>query len=336
MQSRSPKINPFFIVYKPRSGSTLLSDLVVRHKKICITPESELVPKLLDWSNNAERKIRTKRQLKELLDKVVFTERKFRYWGLTKESVFQNFKDSLPACVSSLAKTLMLMYARENNNSDVSVVGIKKGSYRFRYGTISNIFPSSKFIQIVRDGRAVYCSSKSARHSITKKRFERRSFKSSANWKKTIRIFNDFSSRIPHRVLEVKYENLISNTRNVLREVFDFLDVSAQKPTLESCLSVKKPAYDYFDPRGNLHENVGRTIDESRIDAWKNELSYSEICIFESLSAPELKQKNYEIHANLSNVYVLFGSLIYYFYTFMSHALSLKNRIKSFFDNKKL
>ena len=184
---------------------------------------------------------------------------------------------------------------------DSSVWIIKQGSIHHING-FKKLFPDVKFIHIIRDGRAVYNSKKKAINSVSLEIMQRDPIKSALIWKKHM-------SMPPKKInnskelLEVRYEDLISDHFDVLKIIFKYLDIPPIDPLDTSGETTHKSDYLSSIPKSqlHLHKNVGSKPLIDRISAWKKDLPPSEIFLYELFAKRELVAKGYTpISLNLS------------------------------------
>jgi len=91
---------------------------------------------------------------------------------------------------------------------------------------LADSFPSSKFIHMIRDGRAcaASCWRRWGTHPVG----------AAVRWREAIKAARSASTAIPDRYLEVVYEQITAEPERVLREVCDFLDEEFTEELLEA------------------------------------------------------------------------------------------------------
>ena len=119
-----------FIVYDNRSGSTLLSALLDRYPSISVSPETDRIAEILEDSATNKR---ARREHQETVPEAV------------RERLDQVIGE---LCGSAAGITHQL---------------IKGPRLQFHLAELSAAFPDCLFVQIVRDGRAVFASKKRTR-----------------------------------------------------------------------------------------------------------------------------------------------------------------------------
>jgi hypothetical protein len=283
--------NLFFIVYKARSGSTYLADILARHPDIGIAPESNFVLALWNWSGGGSKVVVTRAQLTEVLN-LVYSESKFRTWGIDKATLFDELLTCLPLSVGDLARQIISIYCRQRYPGS-RIYGLKKGAYIRHIPSLLKLFLDAKLIHIIRDGRAVFASSKKATHSETGLPFETNPSLSALHWKHTVSIFDQYREK--EFALEVKYEELLREPEKTLGEILSFLRVYNKDFPVRALLEPHHESLLVHERYAHLHPNVGKLPQLSRISTWQQELSQSEIKAFERMVGSALLDKGYAL-----------------------------------------
>lgn len=136
-------------------------------------------------------------------------------------------------------------------------------------GYISKHFPRFKFIHLVRDGRDVVCSLREKRVNLSLKQCVGR-------WLK------DVQSGLKYRdepwYLEVKYENLVSDTRTVMEQILDFIGEPWDETVLEHYKDDK--TIENFSAKQTRPENFEKLqspVNTTSVSRWKKDLSQKDI-----------------------------------------------------------
>lgn len=302
MQHMRP--DPLFIVYKRRSGSTFLADLLSKHPAIGLAPESRFVLNLMQWDDGRGRQV-TEASLEEVLD-VLYQEPKFRTWKLSREELRTHVSGRLPLSTAEFARCVMRRYCRKHHPGCV-VWGLKKGEYLYNVAELRSLFPQAQFVHILRDGRAVFASSKRARHSETGEPFETKAGRSATAWINVVRVFE--RAHDEQYAYEVQYEELMRTPAPSLKRLLYFLSVEAGDETVASMLHPHETDY-VPESQSHLFDNVGDAPDPSRIHGWKEELPEEEVRTFESIAKETLERKGYETLHSYGSARLLYGRWI--------------------------
>ena len=278
--------DPFFVLYDARSGSTFLADLLMRTGSVCIPPESNIVTQLLSqWRG---RPIENLSELKHI-SSVAFEDPKLADWGLSEGQVEKALKRKLPLCLSDFLMEVFALY-RVVHGGEGAVFGIKKGSYLEFSSEIDALFPRSKYICLIRDGRAVFCSKRRSVHSAWNRPLETDVGAAARQWVRAVRLIRSLEDKLPARTLVLHYEKLVQNVDTVVADILEFLDVEEGAHTLEN-----GQRYRVSERYGTIHSNVGKPPDHSRISAWRAELTAAEVEEYEAIAGERLIAEGYEI-----------------------------------------
>lgn len=186
---------PFFIIGAPRSGTTFLVELLNKHSKVLITDETRVMT-----------------HVSRILNEMPADQRAVMRH---KAAWLETLRAEMPGIVES--------YYRKLGAGPDTIWGDKNPHYADRrtdpgtLETIDRLFPESRFIHIVRDGRAVVSSlfslgwAKSPQYAADV-------------WLRHVEQSRAFGSTIgQRRWLEFTYERLVAEPDLVAKELFDFL-----------------------------------------------------------------------------------------------------------------
>ncbi len=179
----------------------------------------------------------------------------------------------------------------------------KTPSNIFAAGQLLEIFPDSRFVHVIRDGRDVLASHRDVRQRFEndgKARYERASFRPHrvcARWNGAAETHFELAgqARLAGRYFSIRYEDLLLDPAGMLAGLFDFLglDVEARSLTPEkitaSEMGIPIDGFWYteemyqqgFDPRG-----IGR---------WKRSLPPASRVLGRLLMAENLKRLSYPV-----------------------------------------
>jgi hypothetical protein len=147
-------VNPYlFIVGCPRSGTTLLQRLVDSHPQIAVTPETHWVPR---WFYGKVGKGVTSDGLatKKLWRKLVKYPR-FLELGIDAHEVRKMVRGGKRAPYDDFISKIYDLYGQARGKP---IVGDKTPGYAREIPTLHLLWPSARFIHLIRDGRDVCLS----------------------------------------------------------------------------------------------------------------------------------------------------------------------------------
>lgn len=178
----------------------------------------------------------------------------------------------------------------------------KTPSNIFAASQLLELFPDSRFIHVLRDGRDVLAS-----HRDVARRYEsrgraswnRRSFRLHrvcARWNRAAEVHFELAdqARLAGRYLAVKYEDLVRDTAPVLTTIFDFLELEVEAATLTP-EALTEEAGIPVDGIWTTGERRVRGFDPSRIGRWRRSLPVTGRVLGSMLMAPNLRRLSYPV-----------------------------------------
>ncbi len=148
------------------------------------------------------------------------------------------------------------------------------------------IFPDAKFIITLRDGRA-------QANSVLNGKWGDANIYHAANlWLKQMQQQTSYLEKYRQNLLLVKYENFVSNMKDELIRICEFID----EPFDENMLNYHEQKTHISTTEGS--KNTAKKPNSAFIDKWKSELSQFEINVFETIAGEELARNNYPLVGN--------------------------------------
>lgn len=276
---------PFFIVYDSRSGSTFLANLLVKTANVAIPPESNFITDIC--LNYKKESIDNTQDFEEVM-KLIYNDAKFSDWNIDKQEIESFINEEFPIDIRNFILSICTIY-KNTNFPNANMFGLKHGSYLTHYQKIKKIFPSSKYIGIVRDGRAVFNSKKSSTYSVTGQPFETNPHRAAVEWCRIMSLLIEFKEKYPKDTLILHYEKMINNLDETTNTLCNFIGVPI------NASSENNQKYEIPKRYGDIHKNVKKEPISSRLTAWKQSLSAEEIYAFESVAYHYLLLAEYNL-----------------------------------------
>ena len=273
----------FFLTYLARSGSTLLSKKLSQIKNLGVGIEEDIE----DNISKGCFKLKSEEGLDKYLDQI-FSDEKFKNWKIKKSDLktqlLSNHK--FPISFNEVLTEIFDLYF---NGEQKEVYVHKKGNYYLFWREVLKTFPNSKFIFIYRDPRAIY-NSQSKNKNSQNRIMQKNIYTFAYSYRLAHRLLSRLNKR-NDKLLTIKYEDLVINEDYILNLIFYFLYIEKL---------VKSGSNDYYkripENQLHLHNNVKLNYnDDKRINAWKSELSNSEIFIIEKLLKKEIVHLDYKL-----------------------------------------
>jgi len=283
---------PVFILGAPRSGTTFLSGLL-DSTSYGAPFETQFITKYfkkLDNYGDLNVLMNFSRLVKDILD-----ERAVMQWNLEIDipTFFEEFNGDVT--YSKLVDKLCL---KEAGKKGLTSWGDKTPHYLTDVEIIYEMFPDSKYIYIVRDGRDVALS-------LLKKGWGPNNIFTGAKYWVELNKENDCLDEIKRKdnLLFLKYEDLLDNVELYVNNIYEFLETTIDKE--------KHRQYSHRVLKGNYNK-------------WKSMLSDSQIKVFELVAADTLNRFGYKAtHSKGKVPYIL--TLAYQFH---DRVLRLKHLFK--------
>ncbi len=281
-----------FIVGVPRSGTTMLRLMLDAHSELAIPPKTMFLNLFL-------RSDCKQLSIHEFVYKLADSPR-WAVFGFEPDGLINAIAEILNSTSANLPDLIRSHYqAYAQKQGKTRWGGEKSGIQLKSMLEISLVLPEAHFIHIIRDARSVVSSLKKA--YFTK---NRNVDALANNWVTSITNAREKAQEVQH-YMEIKYEELVLSTELNLQSICKFIDLPYQSSMLNYYQNAssrleelkKDPQYgDYKTADEKINELfplISKTPDISRIDAWKKELSFSEIREIEYIAGKLLTDLGY-------------------------------------------
>lgn len=274
-----------------RSGTTLLRLMLDAHPDLSIPPETHFVPAVLELASS---NILTP---ESFIDTVI----RGRQW-VDFHITQQEFRDEVAQLQQfNVSEALRCFYRLSVRRFTKLRYGDKTPPYNLHMLNIQEALPEAHFVHIIRDGRDVALSLRHLWFGPGKDIIEQ-----ARGWCEKIRESKRQAQNVRH-YMEVRYEDLIRDTRKELEAICQFIDL----PYHVMMESYHLTAQERIAEFGDRHDENGEIIvkkeqyttihrltsyppDLSRIQRWKSEMSEVEQQQFESVAGDMLQELGYE------------------------------------------
>lgn len=276
------KVNQkIFLVGCPRSGTTLLQQMLNAHSQVAITPETHFMRLFWQKSNyygNLAEDKNYSRLISDLVSLPEFTEMELHPDNFY-QLAFQIHRD-----YGNLFNLLLEQFAKLKK---AQVVG-EKTPHHLRYiEPIYKFFPSALFIHIIRDPRAVVNSWRKVNWSSGT------IIGDTKIWQEDMRIINNLPTQIKSSLLTVFYEKLVLESEKTLTKICSFIGVEFEPEMLNfhkintSLVNVEREPWKV---------NAKRPLNPELIKYWQSELSVSMVLDIESVVWNDMIRLEYQLN----------------------------------------
>ena len=211
-------------------------------------------------------------------------------WNIPKNTILELiFQKGFP--LKGIELVEILLHAYRNKYKPGAKLIIYKACPFMPWHIIESTssFPSAKYIHIIRDPRAVYHSQKTSINPFLGKPYSSSPLKTAMEWEKAIETTNYNNHQ--HKILQIKFENIVKSPNKSLENIIQFFSVSTKKDLKSSTTFT-----DRMVPKDkNLHKKINEKPDTEKIFNWKNNLNNEEIKKIDFYLNKLLIANNYEV-----------------------------------------
>ena len=259
-----------FIGGHPRSGTTLMRAILDSHDQVRCGEESRIIPRVVSmreaWLKNEKEAER-----------------------LTQGGIDKKVIDS--ALTSFILETIA-------NHGEPAPVLCNKDPLTLKWGSyMADLFPNSKWLFMMRDGRAVI-------HSVITRKVTISGFKLDeprqclGRWNKIVENMNNQCNAIgPTRCMIVYYEQLVLHPKKWISLILDFLDLPWDERVLHHEQSINKPRGVRVSKVERSSDQIIKPINSDALTSW---VGYFDEDILEDMDAiaPMLRKFGYDPEDN--------------------------------------
>ena len=273
---------PFFIVGSGRCGSTLLRVMLASHSQLTIPPETWfLIPLVKRFSvNRALSAIEIDRAVSMMTGDYRWPDMKFDA---------EEFRRQVSKLREPRVRDLVeVVYGRHMTLEGKVRWGDKTPVYIDILPELARMYPESRFIHLVRDGRDVAKSFKATGWDSGGRWLH----DNTREWIKAIRLHWRWTgSEFCDRIMLVRYEDLLLEMEPTLRKICAFIGEEFEPGMLawESKVDEQVPAREQV-----RHTKLKLRIGSEGVARWKHEMTAREIFVCEAFMGQHLSRLGYE------------------------------------------
>ena len=220
----APPLQEFFILGNPRSGTSLLRNILNAHPSVCVPPECGFLLWLAPRFTNATWDDATKATF---IDEVMCS-KKFETWELPRTDLEAVIMPARIGSYAEAASRVYVAYARSRKRT-ISTWGDKNNYYIQHIPAIRALFPDARYIHIVRDVRDVACSylelGRSTSGSDYYPDLSTDVEQAATEWEANNALIEHEARGNASNYLLLRYEDLVHSFRSTIGTVFNFLGV---------------------------------------------------------------------------------------------------------------
>jgi hypothetical protein len=274
---------PIFIVGCPRSGTSLLRDLLRSHPHLTFPNESHFISGFYraygDPRSDDEARILARR---------ILDQHWIRSWGLELDP--EAFADA-----RSFREVVSRLFSEWARREGKPRWGDKTPHYVTDLPVLAELFPACRILHIHRDGRDVALS-------WLRTGMEPRNVYTAAKaWKERVTVGRRAGTALgPETYREVSFEALVTHPREVMMEVCEFVGESFTEEVLRPSLLPRlyRPRWIRRRPPRPPRE----VIDPSHAGGWRDRMTPRQRVLFESVAGDLLADLGYPIEGRVRRV----------------------------------
>jgi len=277
----------FFIVGRPRSGTTLLRTLFDANPHVVVPPESQFIVNL--YSRYGKITFWTNELVKAFVDDIS-QQWLFNTWKIPDLQL----QEALTPFVGhhtygELCKAVYLEYQSIYPKKEILFIGDKNPGYTIYTKLLSEIFPEAKFIHIIRDYRDHFVSVRNVDFELPIVSLV--VFK----WRLFVMHFRKMKNKYPNTHLEINYEDLVRNPEKEMKQLCLFTGVPFDPDIFEfykqADTAVELINSDVFK---KFHSSLFKKINPDKIGVYKKELSVRQIKIADAAAGKYAELAGYQ------------------------------------------
>ena len=266
----------FFILGRPRSGTTLLRTLLDAHPQVKVPPEYPVVLQLYkkygrirQWDETTLEEFK-----KDFRSPLSSKNWNYNFLRIDERQLNVDLKSLLPnTTFEEVFKCFYLNYTSVIPGKEVIThIGDKNPIFATHAFRLHKIFPNAKFIFIFRDYRDNFLS-------VKKFRFEAPVLALQAyRWKYVARLAYQFSKKFPLQTFIARYEDLTREPEKILNQICNFLGIPYDGRMLDySAYSSKYSEFVDLELLNQFHSGLQSPIQTSSSGKWIKEMKEEEI-----------------------------------------------------------
>lgn len=303
----------FFIMGSPRSGTTMLQQILDGSPNLIVPLESYFIVSHKRKYFNLE--IWTSEKVDEFIDELADDTKFTLAWEMNIDQLRTDCH-KIPLAELSfelLCKIVYLHFPSFNNKGEIRFLGDKNPDNAMHLDLIHEVFPHAKIIHMVRDYRANIVSNR--------KWFPRKNiFMLAHKW----RLYNLYIEKLKRKKTNpfytIRYEDLVEQPEKYSKEICQFIGIEFLPEMVNYQQSLKKKYLEDEESRkrfefqtrilNTLHENLTKPINSNKVDAWKQELSPKQLRAADYVAGNFARNYGYHKTNNTRNPALFFLSLL--------------------------
>lgn len=272
---------PVFVGGCPRSGTTMLRTMLNTHPGLAMPHETRFL--IAAWDRRARFGDLSVPKNRRRVARWIAKRPKSRLprLGVSEDELVARL-ESAPPTIGSVLGTPFVMYAERQGKKRW---GDKRPSHAQRLEAVFAMFPDAQFVNMVRDPRAVVAS-------VRKIGWYEGDIAQGADlWERSLQAVDHWRTKLgPDQLLEIQYEELVAEPREVLERIAGFLGLDPDG--VDAMLRFHEKS-DVPKDR-TFHPRVSTPVTTEAVRSWESALTKDEIAFVEHALAGGMRRYGYE------------------------------------------
>jgi hypothetical protein len=270
---------PFFIVGAGRSGTTLLRLILAGHSRLHIPPETWFVRPMVE-----ELPLTGPLTDAQVERAVVLMVEDYR-WPDMEIAAEELGHQAVALSDPRLVDIINIVYRQQLTVAGKQRFGDKTPIYIHIVPQLLTLYPGAKFIHLIRDGRDVAISNIEMDWD---RYYERTNFE----WTQAMDRRREYmGTPYQAQILEIRYEDLVSELETTVRNICDFLGEQFEPAMLEwQHLTALVPGREH-----HIHLKLTQPIVRDAVAVWRRKLNALECFAIESCLHDDLRKLGYPL-----------------------------------------
>ncbi len=269
---------PLFVVGCGRSGSTLLRLMLDAHPALAVPGESHFIPQL--WRDfGGSRPVDA-----EAIAVALVSTTHFGHWKVDPRAVLDRVAQLQAPSFADVVEAAFMANADAHGKTGW---GDKTPIYVRSIPLLASLWPDSRFVHLIRDGRDVALSYMSLHWGPSTV------WAAARKWRGDVEAgIRDGQPLGTSRYLEVRYESLVTDVRASLQEICDFASLGLDEGMIER---TKREGHETLAPEEGraFHARSEQDVLTGARD-WTTQMTARDVRSFEAVAGPLLSDFGYE------------------------------------------
>ncbi len=305
----------FFIMGRPRSGTTLLKTLFDAHPNVKIPSELPIFlpifQKFKGVKNWDEKHIRL--FIDHIFKPDTFNNRRIDNLKIDREKFTSELL--VPGQIKSIQDLLIKFNEHAYSPFDkkeILLVGDKNPVYSIYTRRFMRIFPEARFICIVRDYRDNFVSLRNLKEMKLEAPVLTLQI---ARWVHITKLFRSCAERNPERFYIIKYEDLVREPEKIFESLCKFLNIPYTPDVFNFHLKKDEILETFQNPAiEKIHKSLMSPVNTRRMNLWKGQMSITEIQIADQIAGSTADLMNYDRDNNGWHIGIFIKSIPMWLY----------------------